>query len=60
MVKSDSMASTVSHCENCLYEIKDIFDRSDKEPSLEQEQLLRDALDTLEKLYFTLREEETC
>jgi hypothetical protein len=56
MIKSDSMASTVSHCENCLYQIKDEFDR--KEPSLEQEQLLRDVLDKLEQLYFTLREEE--
>lgn len=58
MIKSNAMASTVSHTENCLYQIKDLFVRSDVEPSLEQEQLLRDALDKLEQLYFTLQEEK--
>ena len=48
------MASTVSHAENCLYDISVDIEKSG---SPEQKIALLEALDTLEKLYFLLREE---
>ena len=55
MIKDNSMASTVSHAENCLYDIKDDII---KNGSLAQKVALSEALDKLETLYFTLREED--
>ena len=55
MIKNNSTASLVSHAENVLYEIKTAIEGSG---SSEQKELLVNALDTLEQLYFTLREEE--
>ena len=55
MIKSNSMASTVSHAENCLYDI--LVDITDK-GSLEQKEAIHNALTTLEELYFLLQEEE--
>lgn len=54
MIKSNELASTVSHTENCLYGIKN---RIEAEGSSEQQELLLQALGTLEKLYYTLQEE---
>ena len=55
MIKSNSMASTVGHAENCLYEIaSEITQRG----SLEQKEALHNALAALEELYFLLQEEE--
>lgn len=54
MIKDNSMASTVSHAENCLYDIKS---RIEKEGSPEQAEVLRDALSILECLYYMLQEE---
>jgi hypothetical protein len=49
------MASTVSHAENCLYDIaSDITQKG----SLEQKEALHNALTALEELYFILQEEE--
>lgn len=53
--KSNSYASTVSHTENCLLQLEDdirAFGSADQKAALQQ------ALDILEVLYFTLREEE--
>lgn len=55
MIKSNAMASTVSHCENCLYEI---LGEIQVNGSSEQREALQESLVALEKLYFTLREEE--
>jgi hypothetical protein len=55
MIQDNSMASTVSHAENCLYDI--LVDITDK-GSLEQKETIHNALTTLEELYFLLREEE--
>lgn len=54
MIKSNTMASTVSHTENCLYDIKS---RIEAEGSVEQQELLLRAFDALEELYYTLQEE---
>ena len=55
MIKSNTMASTVGHCENCLYSIiQDI----DVGGSIEQKEALHAALSSLEDLYFLLQEEE--
>lgn len=55
MLKSNSMVSTVSHCENCLYDIAVAIKENG---SLEQKEVLHNALATLEELYFLLQEEE--
>ena len=55
MIKDNSMASTVSHAENCLY---DIASEITQKGSLEQKEALHNALATLEELYFLLQEEE--
>jgi hypothetical protein len=55
MIKSDSMASTVGHCENCLYSILQDINVSG---SIEQQNALKSALSSLEDLYFLLQEEE--
>ena len=54
MIKDNSMASTVSHAENCLYSIQDAII---KNGSLAQKVALSEALDKLENLYFMLQEE---
>jgi hypothetical protein len=54
-IKSNSMASTVSHAENCLYEIKEAIV---KNGSPDQRELLEKALTNMESLYFSLREDE--
>ena len=55
MIKSNHMAGTVGHCENCLYNlVHDI----DVRGSIEQKEALRAALSSLEDLYFLLQEEE--
>jgi len=55
MIKSNSMASTVGHCENCLYDIAVAIKENG---SLEQKEALHNALSALEELYFILQEEE--
>jgi hypothetical protein len=55
VIKDNSMASTVSHAENCLY---DIASEITQRGSLEQKEILHNALSALEELYFALREEE--
>ncbi len=55
MISSNNMATTVSHAENCLY---DVAARIAQEGSSEQRDALREAFAALEKLYFSLREEE--
>lgn len=55
MIKDNSMASTVSHAENCLY---DIASEITQRGSVEQKEVLHNALSALEELYFALREEE--
>jgi hypothetical protein len=55
MIKSDSMASTVSHAEDCLY---DIAREITLNGSVEQKEVLHNALSALEELYFLLQEEE--
>jgi len=52
MIKDDSMASTVSHAEDCLY---DIIQDIEKKGSLEQKETLYNVLESLETLYFSLR-----
>lgn len=54
-IKDNAMASTVSHAENCLYDInRDIEQRG----SEIQKVALQNALNALETLYFMLREDE--
>ena len=55
MIRDNSMASTVSHAENCLY---DIASEITQRGSLEQKETLHNALAALEELYFLLQEEE--
>jgi len=55
MIRSNEMASTVGHCENCLYGIKmEII----KHGSADQKVALAEAMEALERLYFLLQEEE--
>ena len=54
MIKSNAMASTVSHAENCLYDIKV---RIETEGNEAQKEAFRDALSQLEVLYYMLQEE---
>ena len=55
MIRSNEMASTVSHCENCLYGIKmEII----KHGSADQKVALEESMEHLERLYFLLQEEE--
>jgi hypothetical protein len=54
-LKCNAMASTVSHAENCLYDIlQDIKERG----TPEQMEAIYNSLESLETLYFLLREEE--
>jgi len=55
MIKSNHMAGTVGHCENCLY---DILTEIKADGSIEQQQAIHAALSSLEDLYFLLQEEE--
>lgn len=55
MIRSNEMASTVGHAENCLY---DIASEITQRGSLEQKEALHNALGALEDLYFLLQEEE--
>lgn len=55
MIKDNGMASTVGHCENCLYDIKVAIVQNG---SPDQRELLEKALTYLESLYFSLQEEE--
>ena len=53
-LKDNAMASTVSHTEDCLY---GIFDKIQQEGTPEQKLELENALESLETLYFLLRED---
>jgi hypothetical protein len=55
MIKDNSMASTVSHTEDCLYGISEAVASFG---SLAQKDALQLAFSALEKLYYLLREEE--
>jgi hypothetical protein len=55
MIKSNEMASTVGHCENCLYDIKSAIEAYGSE---DQREYLKKALMYLEWLDSTLQEEE--
>ena len=55
MIKSNHMADTVGHCENCLY---NILTEIEADGSIEQKEAIRDSLSSLETLYFLLQEEE--
>jgi hypothetical protein len=55
MIKSNEMATTVGHCENCLYDIKESIETNG---SVDQRHYLEKALMYLEYLYFELQEEE--
>jgi len=55
-LKANHHASTISHAENCIYEVLSYLK---KEGSEEQLQLAEDALELLEELYYTLQEEES-
>jgi hypothetical protein len=55
MIKSNNMASTVSHAEDCLYGIREEIEKNGSE---DQILILKEALGCLEELYFVLREEE--
>lgn len=54
-MKDNAMASTVSHAEDCLYGIlQDIQQKG----TPEQREAIRNSLESLETLYFLLREEQ--
>ena len=54
-LKSNSMATTISHAENCIIEVlQDV----EAYGSVAQRELALDALDCLEKLYMSLRDED--
>jgi hypothetical protein len=55
MIKSNEMATTVGHCENCLYDIKEAIETNGSE---DQRHYLEKALMYLEWLYSDLQEEE--
>jgi hypothetical protein len=55
MIKSNEMATTVGHCENCLYDIKSAIETNGSE---DQRHYLEKALMYLEWLYSELQEEE--
>jgi len=55
MIKSNEMASTVGHAENCLYDIKTDIERKG---SADQKVALAEAMEALERLYFLLQEDE--
>ncbi|CAB5220753.1 hypothetical protein UFOVP240_31 [uncultured Caudovirales phage] len=54
-MKSNEMASTVGHCENCLYDIKEAIEKNGSE---DQRELLEKALMYLDWLYYELQEED--
>lgn len=53
-MKSNEMASTVNHCENCLYDIKNAIETNG---CVDQKEYLEKALMYLEWLYAELRED---
>ena len=55
VMKSNEMASTVGHCENCLYDIKEAIEKNGSE---DQRELLEKALMYLDWLYYELQEED--
>ena len=54
IMKSNEMASTVNHCENCLYDIKNAIETNG---CVDQKEYLEKALMYLEWLYAELRED---
>lgn len=56
MFKANSSASTVSHAENCVIEV--LGDMKKNGADIKQIELAEDALELLESLYFSLREDE--
>ena len=54
-LKSNSMATTISHAENSIIEVLQDVEAFG---SVAQRELALDALDCLEKLYMSLRDEE--
>ena len=54
-LKSNSMATTISHAENSIIEVLQDIEAFG---SVAQRELALDALDCLEKLYMSLRDEE--
>ena len=54
-LKSDSMASQISHAEDCIINVLQDIEQFASE---EQKQLASGALDLLEKLYMSLRDDE--
>ena len=54
-LKSDSMASQISHAEDCIINVLQDIEQFASE---EQKQLASGALDLLEKLYMSLREDD--
>jgi hypothetical protein len=54
-LKANHHASTISHAEDCIYEVLTYIK---KEGSEEQLKLALDALQELEQLYHSLREDE--
>ena len=55
MIRDNAMASTVSHAENCLYDINKEIEAKGSDL---QKVALQNALNALETLYHLLREEE--
>lgn len=53
-LRCNSMASTVSHAENCLY---DILEEIEKHGTPTQLEAITQSLESLETLYFLLRED---
>lgn len=53
-LKANHHASTISHAENCIYEVLNYIKN---EGSEEQVKLALSALQDLEQLYYTLQEE---
>ena len=54
IMKSNEMASTVAHCEDCLYDIKNAIETNG---CVDQKEYLDKALMYLEWLYAELRED---
>jgi hypothetical protein len=54
IMKSNELASTVGHCENCLYDIKEAIETNG---CVDQREYLEKALMYLDWLYAELRED---
>jgi hypothetical protein len=54
IMKSNELASTVGHCENCLYDIKETIETNG---CVDQKEYLEKALMYLDWLYAELRED---